>query len=186
MLGLFVFMAFFVGETHAETFEFLTFTPPRTWTNQTVSEGVAYRRPNGIGLIYFYPSYPAAGSPVDEFAKMWRARVEPTLPGAAPRPQTQREGDYTVAAGSKTVDAQGTLTNVALAVVVGRGRAIGVLTMAAGEEALGEVTAFLNTVNVLPAAQGPALSRTTQPAPSRSISVCLRAIPRNATARPWC
>ncbi len=77
--------SFLGGEAHADTFEFLTYTPPSGWVNQPLREGIAYRRPSGIGLITFYPSHASSGSAPDEFVKMWRARVEPTLPGPAPQ-----------------------------------------------------------------------------------------------------
>ena len=151
-LGLFVVMVFLSGETFAETFEFLSFKVPPGWTIKPVDDGVAYVRPNGIGLIYFYPSYESTGSATDEFAKMWKTRVEPALPGAMPPPQTQRDGEYTVAAAGKQVSAQGTLTTVSFVAIVGKGRAIGVLTMAAGDDAVHEITTFLDTINIVPGA----------------------------------
>ena len=134
--------------SYADTFEFLNYTPPTGWTRTQTSDGTTFVRPNGIGLVYFYNGYATTGSAADEFAKMWRTRLEPTVPGPAPQPQLQREGDFTVAAGSKQIDAKGTLTTVALASFVARGRAIGVLTMAAGDDALREITAFLNSLDV--------------------------------------
>ena len=122
MLGLLAVALLPAGEAHADTFEFLTYTPPPGWVNQASQNGIAYRRTGGIGLITLYPSYPATASASDEFARMWRARVEPTLPGPAPQPQLQREGDYTVAVGTQRVDAQGTMTTIVLAGIVGRSR----------------------------------------------------------------
>ena len=150
MLGLLAVVTLLAGEAYADTFEFLTYTPPRGWVKQTLHDGIAYQRPSGIGLITFYASYPATGSAADEFAKMWRAQVEPAVPGPAPQPQLQREGDYTVAVGKRQVDAQGAVTTVALAAIVGRGRTIGVLTTTAGDEVLREVTAFLDSLTITP------------------------------------
>jgi hypothetical protein len=96
MLCLLVIATILIGEAYADMFEFLTYTPPRGWINQALKDGSAYRRASGIGLITFYASYPATGSASDEFARMWRARVEPALPGPAPQPQLHREGDYSV------------------------------------------------------------------------------------------
>ncbi|HEX5707685.1 MAG TPA: hypothetical protein VFX96_10345, partial [Pyrinomonadaceae bacterium] len=150
---------------HAEMFEFLTYTPPHGWVNQSLQDGVAYRRPSGIGLITFYASNQATGSASDEFVRMWRARVEPTLPGPAPQPQLQSEGDYALAVGSRTVDAQGTITTIALVTIVGRGRAIGVLTLVAGDEALREVSAFLDSLKITPGAPAPATPNSGPSAP---------------------
>jgi hypothetical protein len=150
MLGLLAIVILPAGEAHADTFEFLTYTPPRGWINQASQDGNVYRRTSGIGLITFYASYPSTGSASDEFVRMWRARIEPILPGAAPKPQLQPDGDYVAAVGAQRVDAQGTITTISLVAIVGRGRAIGVLTMAAGDEALREVTAFLDSLDVAP------------------------------------
>src|SRR5215470_19283489 len=133
MLGLLAVMTLLAGEAYADTFEFLTYTPPRGWINQALQDGRAYRRASGIGLIAFYASYPATGSASDEFVRMWRARVEPALPGPAPQPQLHREGDYSVAVGKREVDVQGAITTAALVATVGRRRAIGVLAVAAGD-----------------------------------------------------
>jgi hypothetical protein len=148
LLGLLVAVIPLAGEANTDTFEFLTYTPPRGWVNQALQDGIAYRRPSGIGLVAFYASYPAAGSASDEFVRMWRARVEPILPGPAPKPQLQPDGDYVAAVGAKWVDAQGAITTTTLVTIVGRGRAIGVLTMAAGDEVNREVTAFLDSLDV--------------------------------------
>jgi len=151
MLCLLVIMTILIVEAYADTFEFLTYTPPRGWIKQALQDGSAYRRASGIGLITFYASYPATGSASDEFVRMWRTRVEPILPGPAPKPQLQPDGDYVAAVGAKWVDAQGTITTTSLVTIVGRGRAIGVLTIAAGDEVNLEVTAFLNSLDVAPA-----------------------------------
>ena len=150
MLGILAVVTLLTSEAHADTFEFLTYTPPRGWVKQTLPDGIVYQRPSGIGLITFYPSYPVTGSAADEFAKMWRAHVEPAVPGAAPQPQLQRDGDYTVAVGQRQIDAQGTVTTLTLGAIVGRGRTIGVLTTTAGDDALREITAFLDSLTITP------------------------------------
>jgi hypothetical protein len=151
MLSILAVALFPASTVYADTFEFLTYTPPSGWVKQTLPDGIAYQRPSGIGLITFYPSYPATGSVSDEFAKLWRAQVEPAVPGPAPQPQLQRDGEYTVAVGSRQIDARGALTTVALAAIVGRGRTIGVLTTTAGDEVFREVTNFLDSLSITPA-----------------------------------
>ncbi len=51
MLGLLAAMIPLAGEAYADTFDFLTYTPPRGWINQALQDGSAYRRASGIGLI---------------------------------------------------------------------------------------------------------------------------------------
>jgi hypothetical protein len=154
ILGILAVVTVSAGQACADTFEFLTYKPPAGWAKQTLTDGLAYRRASGIGLITFYPSSPATGSASDEFTKMWRARVEPAIPGAAPQPNVEPEGDYMLAIGERQVEAQGKMTSAALVTIVGKGRAIGVLTMASGEEALREVAAFLESVSLPPRTPG--------------------------------
>src|SRR5262245_40527709 len=132
VLCLLAVMTLLADEAYADTFEFLTYTPPRGWINQAITDGMTYRRASGIGLITLYASYPATGSASEEFVRMWRARVEPIVPGPAPKPQIQSDGDYVAAVGAQRVDAKGTITTISLSAIVGRGRAIGVLTITAG------------------------------------------------------
>lgn len=132
----------------ADTFEFLAFTPPPGWTSQAANNGTTYRRPTGIGLIYLYNSYPTNGTPSDEFKKIWNERISGTAPGAPPQPKLERDGDYTAAVGTKVVNADGTMTTLALTAIVGRGRALGILTVTAGDDVFREVTTFLDTIKI--------------------------------------
>jgi hypothetical protein len=154
MLGMLFLVLFLVGEARAETFEFLTYTPPNGWTHQTLQDGLAYRRPSGIGLITLYPSYAASGSAADEFLRMWRQRVEPAVPGPAPQPQLQRGGDYSLAVGQRQAVAQGSATTIMFVAIVGRGRALGLLAMASGDEAVREIAAFFDSIAISNGASG--------------------------------
>ena len=138
----------FAGNVFADSFEFLTFTPPPGWTIKPTDKGTTYNRPTGIGLIYFYYSYATTGSPDEEFAKMWNERITGYAPGAPPQPQLEKDGDYTAAVGSKMVNADGTATAIALTTIVGRGRALGILTITAGDDVLKEVTTFLDSIKI--------------------------------------
>jgi hypothetical protein len=89
---------------------------------------------------------------------MWRARVEPAIPGPVPQPQIHRDGDYTMALGKRDIDVQGAITTVVFVAIIGRGRAIGVLITGAGDESLREITAFSSSLTIsqdAPAATAP-------------------------------
>jgi hypothetical protein len=148
LLSIFCVLAILPMTTLADTFEFITFTPAPGWARQQVSDGVTYRRASGVGLVYFYNSHPTTASAAEEFVKAWRARVEPTLPGPAPAPEVRPDGEYNVALGVKQVDAQGTITVVSVFTVVGRGRALSVLAMAAGNDVFPEFKTFLDSVKL--------------------------------------
>jgi hypothetical protein len=51
MLCLLVIVTILIGEAYADTFEFLTYTPPRGWVKQALQDGSAYRRASGRGGI---------------------------------------------------------------------------------------------------------------------------------------
>jgi hypothetical protein len=147
-VSLFALVTLMTISAHADTFEFITFTPAPGWVKQQVQDGVMYRRTSGVGLIYFYNSYASTGTAADEYEKIWKARLEPTIPGSAPKPEVRPDGEYFVALGVKQMDAQGTPTIVALFTVVGKGRALGVMAMAGGTEVFPEFKTFLDSVKL--------------------------------------
>ena len=138
------------GVVYADSFEFLTYKPPSGWTSQAAADATTYRRQSGIGAVAFYPSYPTTGTAGDEFAKIWRARMEKQLQGSVPQFQVTRMGDFSLAIGGLKVDAQEGMTTVSLITFVGRGRALGVMGIASGDEAAREMVAFLDTLTPLP------------------------------------
>lgn len=171
LVAVIVTMTFLTGQIYADNFEFLTYAPPSGWTMQTAPDKTAYLRPNGVGLITFYPSYAATGSAAEEFAKLWRTRVSPVAGAQPPQPQIERDGEYTAAIGAQRVDAQGTITTISLVAFVGRGRALGVLTLTAGDDALREVSTFFDTLKVTPGVSSPTSPNASASASPNTIEV---------------
>jgi len=137
---------------HADIFEFLTYSPPKGWVKESLPDGIAYRRPDGIGLIAIYASYQSTGSAADEFAKVWRARVQNVTQAAAPQPKIERDGDFNLAIGAQRVNTKDGITGVSLVTIVGRGRSLSVLTISMGDTVQNEITSFLDSISILPAA----------------------------------
>lgn len=148
LLGLLIIGIFSPSYVYADTFEFISFTPPAGWTRQNTNDGLVYKRATGVGAISFYASYPTSGGAADEFEKIWKARLGAIVPGGAPRPKLDRDGEYAVAIGGQQVNAQDAIVSFSLVTFVGKGRALGVVTLTAGDEVAGEVTTFLNTVAI--------------------------------------
>lgn len=148
LLSLMILAVFSAGYVYADTFEFISFTPPAGWARQNTSDGVVYKRATGVGAISFYASYPANGTAADEFEKIWKARFGAIVPGGPPRPKLDRDGEYAVAIGGQQVNAQDAIVSFSLVTFVGKGRALGMVTITAGDEVAGEVTSFLNTVAI--------------------------------------
>lgn len=142
------FLVLFAPYALGDSFEFLEFVPPNGWLIEQRAEQTSYRRPAGIGAVVLYSSYSSTGMPTDEFAKTWRARVESVMSVSAPQPQVQRDGDFTALIGGRQVNAQGTVTSISLVVFVGRGRALGILAITAGDDAFREAAAFLDSVKI--------------------------------------
>jgi hypothetical protein len=161
-------LAFFIAiitslaaNTYADTFEFLSFTPPSGWTKQNTNDGVVYKRATGIGAISIYASYPTNGTAASEFAKIWQAKLGTVVPNSAPHPKIEREGDFAVAIGGQQVSATDAVVSFSLVTFVGRGRAIGVMMLTAGDAVMKEATAFLNTISIVSGA--PAAAATNAP-----------------------
>ena len=145
-----VAILFVVTVARGDTFEFLNYSPPASgWTRQMSADGPVYRRASGIGLISFYASSAATGTAADEFAKTWRAKIETPLSIKAPQPKIEAAGEFKIAVGAQNVDAQGTMMAITLVTFVGRGRTISLSAVAAGDDVLREVTAFLDTVDIV-------------------------------------
>ena len=135
--------------TRAETFEFLTYTPPASgWEKKMSADGPVYRRTQGVGLISLYASYPTSLSAADEFTKIWRGKIEIPISVKAPQPKIETAGEFKIAIGAQTVDAQGTVTTISVVTFVGRGRAISLSAIAAGDDVMREVSVFLDTVDL--------------------------------------
>lgn len=146
-----LYVTVFAMQVFADTFEFLTYTPPAAgWTKQMSADGPVYRRTNGVGLISLYASYPTTGTAAEEFTKAWHARIEIPLSLKAPQPKIEAVGEYKIAVGAQNVDAQRTMTAISLVTFVGRGRSISLSTVSAGEDVLREVSSFLDSISITP------------------------------------
>ncbi|PYS98750.1 MAG: hypothetical protein DMF63_14250 [Acidobacteria bacterium] len=153
-LRTFFLITLFSIAAHADTFEFINFTPPVGWTKQDSKDGVVYKRATGIGAVSFYNSYPTTGAAADEFEKTWQTRLGSIVPGGAPRPKLDRDGDYAVAIGGQQINAQDAVLSFSMITFVGRGRGLSVVTVTAGDEVQREITAFLNTISIGSGAAG--------------------------------
>lgn len=150
-----------IDAAFADTFEFLSFTPPKGWAKEMLSDGIAYRRPEGVGLVAIYSSYQASASAAEEFAKVWGVRLQNITKAAAPPPRVEREGDFTVAIGARQMKAEEELTTISLVTFVGRGRSLSMIAIAAGDDVQAEVNSSLDSVSILPAASAGSAATTT-------------------------
>lgn len=135
--------------TYAETFEFLTYTPPTGWTKEITKDAVVYKRPSGVGAIALYNGYATDASAASEFARIWTIRVGGIVRGPAPQPTIQRDGDFSIAVGAQRVTANDGEVSISLVAFVGRGRAVGLTTLSSGADALREVSSFLDSVKIV-------------------------------------
>ena len=142
----------------ADTFESLTFVPPPGWAFQDTQEGRIYvgTEPNGTGnaIIAIYTSRPGTLPASQAFAAYWRAHVEKALPGPPPEPKLGREGDFTLAAGTKQGIAQGATMNATVVAFTGRGRVFGAMGIARGETMTRATHTFFASLRLNAAAPG--------------------------------
>jgi len=148
----------------AETFEVLTYAPPPGWAARAVQEGRSYARPDGSGVIVLYASQPEARAPAEAFAAMWRAQVEPAVPGPMPQPQVNRDGEFTVAVGARQRES----ASVSLVTFTGRGRTLGVVGIVRSDAAMRELLGFFESMK-LPRAAAAAPAASAAPAVTTPI-----------------
>ena len=136
----------------AESFEVVNYAPPRGWPVQSLDDGRAYVRPDGNGRISLHVGRLDASIAHLAFTVKWRELVETVVPVFAPQPNVQREGDFSVAGGTQRATLNGKAVAVSLVTITGRGRTVGIVGIAAHDEAFREIGAFLGTVVLTPAA----------------------------------
>jgi hypothetical protein len=141
------------AEAAAETFEFLSYTPPAGWTAGQTREGktYTYQDASSAGVVILFNSRPTQLAPAAVFAEEWRARLASVVQAQAPAPQLVREADVTVAVGTAQGAMQGRPVAAVLATLVGRGRALSVVALASGDGGR-HVSAFLGSLSVRPTA----------------------------------
>ncbi len=144
---------FFAAAASAETFEFVSFSPPKGWSKEAMADGIAYRRQQGIGLIAIYASQPATGNTKSEFAKVWTSRLQSAASGTAPQPQIKRDGDFSIAIGAQRVNTKDGITALLLVTFVGRGRALSIMSVSMGDGVQGEITSFLDSLSIVESAE---------------------------------
>lgn len=142
----------FGAEAGAETFEYLTYTPPPGWTAGQAQDGrtYLYQGATAAVVVILFNSRPTQLPPAKVFAEEWRARLA-AISVPAPALQLGEDGDVTVAAGSAQATKQGKPVTAVLATLVGRGRALSIVAIASGDGGQ-HVSAFLDTFSIAPAA----------------------------------
>jgi len=136
----------------AESFEVVNYAPPRGWSIQSLDDGRAYVRPDGNGRISLHVGRLDASIAHLAFTVKWRELVETVVPVFAPQSQVHREGDFSIAGGTQQTTFNGKAVAVSLVTITGRGRTVGIVSIAAHDEALREIRAFFGTVALTPAA----------------------------------
>src|SRR5262245_502433 len=129
----------------AESFEIVSYTPPKGWLVQNLKDGTAYVRPDRNGIIRFHVDRFDSSLAALACTVKWRALVEPHFPGPAPEPQFRRAGDFSVAIGGRQEHSSDGPVALQLVTVTGRGRTVAIVGMAAGDEARREAAASLDT-----------------------------------------
>lgn len=139
------------GSAIADSFEFLAYTPPKSWTKQTHPTGaVSYTTTaHGGATIMFVPSVTPIGTPTEEFETYWRANVGPIVNAAIPKARSRPARDLTMVWGSTRVTRDGQAVDVQVVMFVGRGSVLGMVTLTSSAQSVKEVAAFNATVKIL-------------------------------------
>ena len=117
----------------AETFDMMTFIPPKGWERQEGDGFIAFSKPDKSCVFVIYRSRESSGSGETDFKNEWQQRVGKGL-NTAVEPKTQEplkaeSGDGEMRMGGANVEYKGTKVSALLTVFRGYGRVMSVLSL---------------------------------------------------------
>lgn len=131
LLWLFCSVAAAQAFAQTETFDMMTFTPPKGWERKEFKDRIGFSKPDRSCLVMIYESRESTGSGLSDFKSEWQERVakqfnttaEPKTPDVVP----SKEGDAEVLMSGANFDSSGTKVSSLLVVYRTRERAMSVL-----------------------------------------------------------
>ena len=110
-----------------ETFDAITFTPPKGWVKSAKDGVVIYTNQADprFAILTVYAASPGSGSPQTDFASEWNELiVKPFNAQPNPHTETKTEGGWTAVAGGAQVDSDGVKAAVIMTVYSGYGKTV--------------------------------------------------------------
>lgn len=164
-LVLSVFMASIntLAFTQTETFDIVTYTPPKDWKKDSKPGVVNLMNVNtttrGFCIIAMFASKAGTGDAQKDFVREWNELVAtPYKPEENPKPETQNTGEgWEIVAAAAPAKIDGADVYIFLTVISGFGKTVSIRSSLNDEAYLPELTAFLETIE-LDKTKSPAVS----------------------------
>ena len=152
------------GQT--ETLGAIKYTPVKGWTKSAKDHAVVFSEINqakgNFCFITLYAEAPSGGTPQQDFAREWKARVvEPWGGEVNPKTETEKVDGWTAMAGGGPIDFQGNKAFAFLTVLSGFGKTVSVLAILNDDSYLPPFQAFVESMDVDKTAATAAAASTT-------------------------
>ncbi|MEQ1677614.1 MAG: hypothetical protein ABL876_12975 [Chitinophagaceae bacterium] len=140
--------------SQTETFDIVTYTPPKDWKKDARPGVVNYTKINttngGFCVLTVYASTVSAGDAQKDFANEWKKLVaEPYKAESDPKTEAQTTADgWEIVAAAAPVKVDGADIYIFLTVLSGHGKTVSIRTSLNDEAYLKELTAFLETIDL--------------------------------------
>jgi hypothetical protein len=155
--------------SQTETFDIVTYTPPKDWKKEANPGVVSYMNVNtttrGFCVIAMFASKTGTGDTQKDFTREWNDLVTtPFKPEENPKPETQSTAEgWDIVAAAVPAKVDGADVYIFLTVISGFGKTISIRSSLNDEAYLPEMTAFLESIE-LDKTKSPAVNNTQHPA----------------------
>jgi hypothetical protein len=131
----------------------IKYTPPKGWAKAAKDHAVVFSEINqakgNFCFITLYAEASSIGTPQQDFAKEWKARVvEPWGGEVNPKTETEKVDGWTAMAGGAQIDFQGNKAFAFLNVLSGFGKTVTVLAILNDEAYLPPFQAFVESMDI--------------------------------------
>ncbi len=137
-----------------ETFDIVTYTPPKDWSKDAKTGVINYMNVNkingGFCVIAMFASKVSTGDAQKDFSREWNELVAtPYKPEEKPKPETQpTEDGWKIIAAAAPAKVDGVDVYIFLTVISGHGKTVSIRSSLNDEAYLPEMTAFLETIEL--------------------------------------
>ncbi|MBX2946865.1 MAG: hypothetical protein KF725_13605 [Cyclobacteriaceae bacterium] len=155
-----------------ETFDIITFTPPKGWqresTNNVVSFVITNNKTGNWSRLSVYKSIISNRTPAADFDHEWNELVTKVYQGSTkPVPETSVEDGWTAHSGVSPFTWQGKSSLILLNTISGYGREVVITVTMNSQTYMSHIQAFLNSIDLQKPSQSPS---STVPAPTLTQS----------------
>ena len=137
----------------SETFDIVTYNPPRNWKKEVADFAVSYVMTNnqtrGWCRISVYKSIKSSGDALNDFNSEWNNLISKTYSGTTmPKPESETEDGWTAYSGATTFQFENKEAYALLSTISGYGVEVSLLVLMNNQEFMREVEQTLSSLNL--------------------------------------